>query len=169
MEVVMKTLIVFIMLGSIAWQSDREFINRIDNYQIVLSAGWQAVPYTDAVGRQKTEFVYHQRSEGLLRITRESLTGTLSDRVRNDQNEMSLRFACLFSSKEAFSGGHLAGVRVALYYFLDNQRVIATYYYLQDGDHVWVLRFTGHPTSAGITHELTDKMARSFCSVCPTP
>jgi hypothetical protein len=164
----MRALIILLMLGSIgAQQSDREFVNKIENYTIVLPSDWRPESYTDAVGRQKTEFVFHQRTQGLLTITKESLIGSLSDRVRNDQNDMRLRCASVYSSEDRFEAGQLSGIRVAVYYIQDSRRFVDTYYYLQDRNSVWVLRFTGEATSTGITREITDRMARSFCSVCP--
>jgi hypothetical protein len=166
----MRAFIILLMLGSIgSHQSDQEFVNKTENYTIVLAADWRPQSYTDAVGRQKTEFVFHQRAQGLLTITKESLIGSLSDRVRNDQNDMRLRCASVYFSEDKFDAGQLSGIRVAVYYVQDSRKVVGTYYYLQDRDSVWVLRFTGEATSTGITREITDRMARSFCSVCPFP
>lgn len=164
----MRIFIILLMLGSTALaQSDREFINKVENYRIILPSDWRPESYTDAVGRQKTEFVFHRRTEGLLKITRESLTGSLSDKVRNDQNDRRLRFPFVYSSEETFDAGELSGIRVALCYAEGGHQVVGTYYYLRDRDSVWVLHFTGEPASTGIKHEITDKIARSFCSVCP--
>ena len=90
-----------------------------------------------------------------------------SDKVHNDLSDMRLRYACVLSSEEDFGGGQLSGIRVAFYSLQKADKVIGTYYYLQDADSVWLLRFTGEPGSAGISSEITDRMARSFCSVCP--
>ena len=38
-------------------QADREFIDKANGFKITLAGNWRAVPYTDAVGRAKTEFV----------------------------------------------------------------------------------------------------------------
>jgi hypothetical protein len=82
---------------------------------------------------------------------------------------MRLRCASVYFSEDKFDAGQLSGIRVAVYYVQDSRKVVGTYYYLQDRDSVWVLRFTGEATSTGITREITDRMARSFCSVCPFP
>ena len=52
-------------------QSDNEFLTLRVNSSSSLMGEWKAVSYSDAVGRQKTEFVYRDRSEGLLKISRE--------------------------------------------------------------------------------------------------
>ena len=166
---VLFILVITVYLNSIAWAlSDRLFTDKVANYQIMLLGDWQQVSYTDAVGRRKTEFVFHSRREGLLTIAKERPAGrSLQDKVHLDLSDMRLNYACVFSSEEPFSGGQLSGIRVALYFLQDVRKVAATYYYLQDADSVWVLRFTGEPGSTGVSQETTDRMARSFCSVCP--
>jgi hypothetical protein len=151
-----------------AAQAEREFVSKSDSYRIVLISEWQPAPYTDAVGRQKTEFLFRNRDEGLLTIVTESLGGvSLATKVHNDLNDMTLRYSCLYFGQEPFEGGRLSGIRVALYYVEGGKKRVASHYYLKDGGSVWILRFTAGPVSPGIAHELTDKIARSFCSVCP--
>jgi hypothetical protein len=152
--------------GAVA-QSDRQFIDKVDNFTITLVGGWNPVSYTDAFGRQKTEFIFEDRNEGLLRVTKESLSGcSLEDKVHNELEDLKLRYACAYSGEEAFIDGLLKGIRVSLYYFDDGRNVVGAYYFLQDGDAAWILRFTGRPGSPGISRDVTDKMARSFCYVC---
>ncbi len=153
-------------IGAVA-QSDRQFIDKVDKYNITLVGGWRPVSYTDAVGREKTEFIFEDRSEGLLRITKESLSGlSVKDKAHNDLEDMKLCYACAYSSEEPFVDGLLKGMRVSLYYFNNSRNVVGTHYYLRDGDAVWILRFTGRVGSVGVSRDVTDKMARSFCYVC---
>jgi hypothetical protein len=148
-------------------QADREFIDKANGFKITLVGNWRAVPYTDAVGRQKTEFVYENRDQGLLRITRDNLRGSaLQDIVRREMDNFALCNSCVFAGQEAFAGGSLSGVRVALYYVEGDRRIIGTFYFLQDKEAVWILRFNGRAGSPGMAREITDNMARSFCSVC---
>jgi hypothetical protein len=150
-----------------ARQAGQEFTDRAGNYRITLLNDWQPAPYTDALGRQKTEFVYRNRDEGLLSISSESLIGPTFDRkVRNDVNEMQLRYACVYPAIEEFRGS-LNGARVLLFYFEQGRWKIGTHYYLEDGNRVWILRFTGRQGSPGVSREITDAMAKSFCTVCP--
>lgn len=154
------------LCATAAAQSDREFTDKADNFKITLVGDWQPTSYTDAVGRLKTEFVFRNRTEGLLKISKESLPARwLANKVNGDLENLKLRYACVFTGHEAFRG-LLDGIRVALYYFEDSRPTIGTYYYLQDGDSVWILRFTGRAGSPGMAREMTDEMARSFCSVC---
>jgi len=146
-------------------QSEREFVNNVENFKLTLSEGWAPVPYTDAFGRQKTEFVYRDRAEGLLRIVKERLTGlSLDEKVRSDLEDLKLRHACLYTGQEAIAGT-LGGARLALYYFEGGRWLVGTHYYLKDGDAVWILRFAGRAGSTGMARETTDRIARSFCSV----
>jgi len=83
--------------------------------------------------------------------------------------DLRLHLVCSSVSREEFGGGHLDGVRVAVYCFQDNHRMVGVYYYLQEGEAIWVLRFTAREDSPGLARDLTDRMARSFCGVCPIP
>ena len=148
-------------------QAEREFIDQANGFKITLVGNWRGVPYTDAVGRQKTEFVYENRARGLLRITRENLGGSsLQHIVRREIDDFTLCYSCVFSGQEAFAGDSLSGTRVALYYVEGDRRIVGTFYFLQDKEAVWILRFNGRAGSTGMSREITDSMARSFCSVC---
>lgn len=144
---------------------DREFIDKTDKYRINLAGCWRAVPYRDAVGRQKTEFVCGDRNEGLLRITKESLgRRTLAGIVNKELEDLRLyKGKYSLSGKEALRGGALGGVRIAFYYLEANRQVAATYYFLEGANTVWVLRFTGRVGSLDSGRVLTDQLARSFC------
>jgi len=147
-------------------QADREFIDKENGFQITLVGNWRAVPYTDAVGRQKTEFVCENRDQGLLRITRDNLRGSaLQDIVRREMDDFALCNSCVFAGQEAFAGSSLSGIRVALYYVDGARRIVGTFYFLQEQEAVWILRFNGQAGSPGMAREITDAMARSFCSI----
>ena len=75
----------------------------------------------------------------------------------------------MYAGQEAFAGGSLTGIRVALYYIEGDRKIIGTFYFLQDKETVWILRFNGQAGSPGMTREITDPMARSFCSVRALP
>jgi len=148
-------------------QAEREFIDKANGFNITLAANWRAESFTDAVGRQKTEFVYENRDQGLMRITREDLHGgSLQNVVRREIDDFTLCYSCVFAGQEAFAGGSLSGIRVALYYVEGDRRIVGTFYFLQDKEAVWILRFNGRAGSPGMAREITDPMVRSFCSVC---
>ncbi|HSB11250.1 MAG TPA: hypothetical protein VLM38_17310 [Blastocatellia bacterium] len=153
--------------GASSAQGEREYVDKTNGFKIVLAGKWRPLSYTDAVGRQRTEFVWENRSRGLLRIARQNLAGrSLADIVRNEVEGLKLSYACMFTGQEAFSGGSLSGTRVSLYYFEGSRRMTGVYYLLEDKDAVWFLRFTGEIGSPALAREVTDKVARSFCSVC---
>ena len=149
-------------------QAGREFIDTANGFKITLVGNWRAIPYVDSVGRQKTEFVNENREQGLLRITRDNLRGSsLHDMVRREIEAFTLCNSCVFTGQEAFAGRFLSGIRVAHYYVEGNRRMVGEFYFLQDKETVWVLRFKGQAGSPGMAREIIDNMARSLCSVSP--
>jgi hypothetical protein len=147
-------------------QAGREFIDTANGFKITLIQNWRGEAYTDAVGRQKTEFVYENREQGMLRITRENLRGSsLHDVVRREIEGFTLDNSCVSTGQEAFTGGFLSGIMVAHHYVEGNRRMVGEFYFLQDKQTVWILRFNGRAGSPGMAHEIIDYMARSFCSI----
>jgi hypothetical protein len=147
----------------IAAQSGEEFTDSSGQYKITLVGDWRPVSYNDAVGRPKTEFVYRDRSEGLLKISRESLPGALSDFVRQEEENFKIyRSGFESSTKEPFGGGALSGIRLSFFTIEGNRKMANTYYYLQDKNAVRVLRFTGKRGSLDAIRNITDQIARSF-------
>jgi hypothetical protein len=63
---------------------------------------------------------------------------------------------------EPFGGGALAGTLLTFYSSESGRQMANTYYYLQDGNTVWVLRFSGKRGTLDINRNLTDQIARSF-------
>ena len=144
-------------------QSGAEFADPAGRYKLSLIGDWRAVSYNDAVGRQKTEFVYRDRSEGLLKITREPLTGSLADAVRQEEENLKIyRPGFEGAARETFGGGALNGVRLSFFSTEGNRKIANTFYYLQDKNAMWVLRFTGKRGSLDTVRNLTDQIARSF-------
>ena len=144
-------------------QNGQEFTDQAGQYKLTLIGDWRAVSYNDAVGRQKTEFVYRDRSEGLLKITRETLPGALADFVRQEVETFKIyRSGFEGSASEPFGGGAMNGVRLSFFTTEGNRKMANTYYYLQDKTAVWVLRFTGKRGSLDTSRNLTDQIARSF-------
>ena len=144
-------------------QGGQEFTDPAGQYKLTLIGDWRPVTYSDAVGRQKTEFVYRDRSEGLLKITREPLTGTLADSVRQEEENLKIyKPGFEGASKEPFGGGSLSGIRLSFFSTEGNRKMANTFYYLQDKNGVWALRFTGKRGSLDAIRNLTDQIARSF-------
>ena len=152
-------------LPAAGWsQSGTQFEDPSGKFKITLLGEWRAVSYSDAVGRSKTEFVYRDRREGLLRITRESLGGgSLESTVRaEEENLRTYRLGFERAATEPFGGGALRGLRFSFYATEGGRPVANTFYYLEDGSSVWVLRFTGRRGSLDANRNLVDQIARSF-------
>jgi hypothetical protein len=59
-KVIVVLSLISILVGTCSFtmaQAERGFIDKANGFKITLVGNWRAVPYTDAVGRQKTEFV----------------------------------------------------------------------------------------------------------------
>ena len=155
---------VFLLNGiATAIQSGQDFKDPAGQYQLTLLGEWRAVSYNDAVGRAKTEFVYRDRSEGLLKITRETLPGALSDLVRQEEENLKIyRAGFEGAAREPFGGGVLTGIRLSFFTTEGNRKMANTHYYLQDKNAVWVMRFSGKRGSLDTIRNLTDQIARSF-------
>jgi hypothetical protein len=151
------------MVPALAAQSGQEFTDPSGRYKVSLAGDWRPVSYNDAVGRPKTEFVYRDRSEGLLKISRETLPGALSDFVRQEEENLKIyRSGFEGSVKEPFGGGTLPGNRLSFFTTEGNRKMANTHYYLQDKNAVWVLRFSGKRGSLDAIRNITDQIARSF-------
>src|SRR5688572_11050285 len=98
-------------------QSEKEFHDPKGKFKLMLAGDWRAVSYSDGVGRQKTEFVYRDRSEGLLKITKESLsTSSLGDLVQQEEESLRIyRSGYERAARESFGGGGLTGMRLSFY------------------------------------------------------
>lgn len=147
-----------------AGQSPQEFVDKAGNYKITLTGEWRPVNYTDAAGRKKTEYVYGERREGLLRISRESLAGiSLADISSKELEGLKLcQSGVTVGKDEPFEEGILKGRRLAFCYIEGSRWVAAIYYFLEDRNVVWILRFTGRMGLFDTNPDLTDSVARSF-------
>ena len=142
----------------------QDYVDPDGKYKFSLIGDWKAVSYNDAVGRPKTEFVYGDRSAGLLKITREKLNGNpLANRVREEEDNLKMYIVGFErASLEHFDVGSRDGVRFAFFSANGGRKQAAAYYFIQDGDVVWVLKFTGRRGTLDTIRNVTDRMVRSF-------
>lgn len=150
--------------SGIGASQSQEYVDPEGKYKFTLVGDWKAVNYSDAVGRQKTEFIYGDRSVGLLKITREKLNGnTVSTRAREEEDNLKM-YTVGFerASVEHFDVGQRDGVRFAFFSANGGRKQAAAFYYIQDGDAVWVLKFTGRRGTLDTIRNITDRMVRSF-------
>ena len=73
-------ILIFVITLTASAQTDKEFLDPAGKFKLTLTGDWRAVSYSDAVGRQKTEFVYRDRSEGLLKDIEGEHVGKLARR-----------------------------------------------------------------------------------------
>jgi hypothetical protein len=137
-----------------------------DAYTLDLSAGWEQASFVDGAKIRRVEYVYGDRSQGLLKVKRirAEQGQTLEDVVARDV-EGSLKFqpGYVQGRHERFAGGNLAGYLVQFDFTLGGKPMLGRFYYLQGADgSVWVLQFTGDRTTLGEIRNVTDQMARSF-------
>jgi hypothetical protein len=146
-----------------AAQTGEEYVDQTSKFKLMLMGDWRAVSYNDAVGRQKTEFVYRDRSEGLLKISKEGLSGSVADLIREEEQSLTISLSGFErAASESFGGGSLTGMRFSFYNTRGGRQVANTYYYLKDGNSVWVLRFSGRRGTLDAIRNVTDQIARSF-------
>jgi hypothetical protein len=159
----MTALVVCAMSVIAAAQSGREYEDPSGKFKLVLYGEWKAISYNDAVGRPKTEFIYRDRSEGLLKIARETLSGSVADMVRQEEESLKMyRVGFERASSEVFGGGGLNGMRLSFYSTESGRQTASTFYFLQDKNAVYILRFTGKRGMLDVNRNITDQVARSF-------
>lgn len=161
---VWASFILVALVQAVNAQGGRVFQDTANGFSVGLPGDWKAVTYNDAVGRQRTEFVYRDRSEGLLRVSGISVGGRSITEIARDemQGAQAYRQAFEQGNTEAFGGGALRGVRMNFFYIEGGHKVAETDYFLKDGDRVWELRFTGKRGVLDLIRNLTDEIARSF-------
>jgi hypothetical protein len=148
---------------SFASQTEAEYSDPEGKYRFKLYSEWKAVSFSDAVGRQKTEFVYRDRSEGLLKISRQTLSVSLENFVREEEQNLKIyRSGYQRVTSEQFGGGALSGIMLSFFTAEGGRQMANAHYYLQDGNTVWTLRFTGKRGTLDVLRNTTDQIARSF-------
>ncbi len=159
----LTTMLLLVSFPALGVQSENEHLDKTAGFKLSLQGDWRPVSYDDAVGRRKTEFVYRDRSEGLLKVSKQRLNGSLADLVKQEEETLRLyRAGFERASSESFGGGSLEGYRLSFYTADGGRQTASTFYFLQDKDAVWVLRFTGKRGTIDTIRNVTDKLARSF-------
>src|SRR5689334_18654991 len=144
-------------------QDGQAYEDKAGGYKLSLFGDWRAVQYSDAVGRAKTEFVFRDRSEGLLKISSQRLEGSLANMVQaEEENQRIYRAGFERSANETFGGGALAGMRLSFYTSEGTRQLAHTIYFLQDKNTIYVLRFSGKRGVLDRNRNLSDQVARSF-------
>jgi hypothetical protein len=152
------------LAAGVSAQTGDAFVDQAGKFKITLQGDWHAVPYSDSAGHQRTEFVDGDRSIGLLRVTSEPLgSKSIADLIREEEEALKVYKASYQpDTKEAFGGGPLKGMLLAFYYVEGGRKMAGAYYFLQDKESVWQLKFVGKRGKLDLNRNLVDRMARSF-------
>jgi hypothetical protein len=150
--------------SAIAYAQDGQaYVDKAGGYKLSLYGDWRAVNYNDAVGRAKTEFVFRDRSEGLLKISSQPLQGELANMVQaEEENQRIYRAGFERAASETFGGGTLSGMRLSFYTTEGPRQLAHTIYFLQDKNTIYVLRFAGKRGVLDRNRNISDQVARSF-------
>ena len=144
-------------------QDGQAYVDKAGGYKLSLYGDWRAVNYNDAVGRAKTEFVFRDRSEGLMKISSQPLQGALANMVQaEEENQRIYRAGFERAASETFGGGTLNGMRLSFYTTEGTRQLAHTIYFLQDKNTIYVLRFTGKRGVLDRIRNISDQVARSF-------
>jgi len=152
-------------LSAVAVAAQELYTNDQIEYALELpSSTWRVVTRPDGA-LQRAEFVYGDRSDGLLRIRKEVVDAgvTPSEMGRRD-HDLKLRFKPGYvEGKEENFPGRLKGVISAYEYTGGGKPMAGRVYYLQaDNRTIYVLHFEGARDKLLRIRSQTDAMARSF-------
>jgi hypothetical protein len=141
------------------------FENEKLEYSIELpSTAWRVVSAPDGTN-QNVEFVNGDRSDGFLRIRKETVDAgsTAADLLRLDRDQR-LRYQPGFvEGKQESFAGRLNGVTFSYEYTNGGKPMAGRIYYLQgDSRTIYTLRFTGAKDKLGRIRSQTDIIARSL-------
>lgn len=155
----------FILALVAAAPAQEVYTNEQVEYSLELpSPTWRVVTRPDSI-HQHAEFVYGDRSDGLLRIRKEVVDAgaTPSDVARRD-HDLKLRFKPGYvEGKEESFTGRFKGVTSSYEYTGGGKPMVGRIYYLQaDNRTIYVLHFEGARDKLLRIRNQTDQMARSF-------
>lgn len=154
-----------IALPALAQEGGQKYTNERLEYALELpNAKWQALTRPDSA-HNHTEFIYGDRSDGLLRIRKEVVdAGTTATDLSRRDHDQKLRFQPGYvEGKEEKFTGRINGVTSSYEYTGGGKAMLGRIYYLQaDNRTIYVLHFTGARDKLSLLRSQTDLMARSF-------
>jgi hypothetical protein len=138
-----------------------------DGYTLQLPDGWERVEYKDGASIGRIEYIFKDRSQGLLKIRRLRVAPETAP-AQLAQQDMDGRLSYMpgyaRGRTETFSGGALKEGALLQFDFTNGGKpMLGRNYYLRgDQTTVWVLQFTGDRSVLGTIRNVTDQMARGF-------
>jgi hypothetical protein len=163
---ILVTCALMLVLPALAQEDGaQKYTNERLEYTLELpNARWRALTRPDSV-HNHTEFIYGDRSDGLLRVRKEVVdAGTNAKDVARRDHDLKLRFQPGYvEGKEENFAGRINGVTSAYEYTGGGKAMIGRIYYLQaDNRTIYVLHFTGARDKLSLLRNQTDSIARSF-------
>jgi len=125
---------------------------------------WRALPRGDSSHRH-AEFIYGDRSDGLLRVRKELVgeSDNLNDLADRDRDNKLRFLSGLVPGRREDFPGRLSGISVPYEYTQAGKPWAARIYYLRaDPRTMYVLHFTGRRDTLLRLRSQTDAIARSF-------
>jgi hypothetical protein len=165
--IILITCALMLALPALAQEGEgaRKYTNERLEYTLELPhEKWRPVTRPDSV-HNHTEFVYGDRSDGLLRVRKEVVdAGTTAADIARRDHDLKLRFQPGYvEGKEEKFTGRINGVTSSYEYSTGGKAMIGRIYYLQaDNRTIYVLHFTGARSILTLLRNQTDLMARSF-------
>ena len=138
-------------------------------YTLKLPKGWLYVVNQDKVtGKSDVQIVYGVRENGALKIRVIENVDPKAETIavaKKDENE-SLRFLTGYTTAKVetfLTGNRMSAIAIYDYKNTANQPMTGRNYYVRVNDTtVYLLRFTGRPTTLGSLRNQTDLIARSL-------
>jgi hypothetical protein len=164
--IILATCALMLTLPALAQEEGaQKYTNERLEYTLELpNAKWRALTRPDSV-HNHTEFIYGDRSDGLLRVRKEVVdAGTSAADLARRDHDLKLRFQTGYvEGKQERFVGRMSGVTSAYEYTGGGKAMTGRIYYLQaDNRTIYVLHFTGARSILSLLRNQTDSIARSF-------
>ncbi|MEO8072192.1 MAG: hypothetical protein ABI686_02990 [Acidobacteriota bacterium] len=157
------SLIVGLLVCASAFAQSQTFNNADVEYTFELpEAAWK-MTVTPSRTSPNVEYVYGDRKDGHLEIRKLSLSPnqSLDDLIRDEETKLQFNLGFVAGKEENFKGA--MNGKVYNYEFVRSGRNMSgRFYFLQNGDDVYVLRFDGESSKLRSIRNQTDSIARTF-------
>lgn len=157
------SLVAGLLLGVSAFAQSQTFNNANVEYTFeVPEAAWKMIAAPSKTS-PNVEYVHGDRKDGHLEIRKLTLNPNqmLDDLIRDEETKLQFNLGFVAGKQENFTGA-LNG-KVYNYEFVRSGRnQSGRFYFLKDGDDVYVLRFDGERNKLRSIRNQTDSIARTF-------
>jgi len=152
-----------VVLSSTAAAQSETFSDPNVDYTFALpDAKWRKT-VTPSATNPNVEYVYGDRVFGKFEVRKISTPKSemLADAVRDEDQKLQFLMGYAPGKQENFSG-KLRGVIYNFEFVKGGRPMVGRFYFLRDGDVVYVLRFEGRKDSLNSIQNQTDSIARTF-------